>query len=85
MLYLFMMGGKRICFSWAVVGREEKQIRVGYREHRLSATLIKSMTERLLWVGRGRLSALTVISNVRYKPNRTIMKGGKQILLFLGG
>jgi len=26
-----MMGGKQICFSWAVVGREEKQIRVGCR------------------------------------------------------
>jgi len=24
-----MMGGKQICFSWAVVGQEEKQIRAG--------------------------------------------------------
>jgi len=31
------------------------------------------------------LLALTVIGNVRYKPDRTILMGGKQILLFLGG
>jgi len=26
-----MMGGKKICFSWAVEGWEEKQIRAGCR------------------------------------------------------
>ena len=50
-----MVGGMRIWFSWAVEGQVENQIRVGCLEHRLSATLIKSLTERLLWAGRGRL------------------------------
>ena len=34
---------------------------------------------------QGGLPGASVIGNIRYKPDRTIMEGGKQILLFLGG